>query len=129
MLGEVGGVLATVLICDDEASLRELVRVSLDGDYDVVEAHDGLGCLESIRRTRPDVVVLDLMMPGRHGLDVLADLRADENMRETRVIVLTAQPSAAADALKQGADRVIEKPFEPDAIDAAVKEVLERPRD
>jgi DNA-binding response OmpR family regulator len=126
---EVGGFLATVLICDDEASLRELVRVSLNGRYKVVEADDGHACLETIRRTRPDVVLLDLMMPRKHGLDVLADLRADAEVSDTPVIVLTAQPSATDDALKQGADRVIEKPFEPDAIDAAVKEVLTRSRD
>ena len=124
-----GGVLATVLICDDEASLRELVRVSLNGAYEVVEADDGHVCLETIRRKRPDVVVLDLMMPRKHGLDVLADLRADAEVSKTPVIVLTAQPSATEDALKHGADRVLEKPFEPDAIEAAVKEVLTRGRD
>ena len=124
-----GGFLATVLICDDEASLRELVRVSLDGRYEVVEADDGDSCLETIRRTRPDVIVLDLMMPRKHGLDVLTDLRADGDVADTPVIVLTAQPSAADDALERGANRVIEKPFEPDAIDAAVKEVLTRSRE
>ena len=123
------GFLATVLICDDEASLRELVRVSLDGRYEIVEADDGDTCLDTIRRKRPDLVVLDLMMPRRHGLDVLAALRADAAMADTPVIVLTAQPSATEDALRSGADRVLEKPFSPDAIDAAVKEVLTRSRD
>jgi DNA-binding response OmpR family regulator len=75
------------------------------------------------------VVVLDLMMPRRHGLDVIADLRADDDIADTRVIVLTAQPSAAEDALRSGADRVLEKPFSPEAIDAAVKEVLTRNRE
>jgi DNA-binding response OmpR family regulator len=123
------GVLATVLICDDEASLRELVRVSLNSRYEIVEADDGDTCLEAIRSKHPDVVVLDLMMPRRHGLDVIAELRSDDEVAETPVIVLTAQPSATEDALRSGADRVLEKPFSPDAIDAAVKEVLTRSRE
>jgi CheY-like chemotaxis protein len=115
---------ATVLICDDEPSLRELIRVSLNGDYDFVEADDGIECLELVRRVRPDVVVLDVMMPRRSGLEVLDDLRKDEALADTAVIVLTAQPAARDDALRGGADMVIEKPFTPDDISNAVEDVL-----
>ena len=115
---------ATVLICDDEPSLRELIRVSLNGDYDFVEADDGVECLELARRVRPDVVVLDVMMPRRSGLEVLDDLRKDEALADTAVIVLTAQPAARDDALRGGADMVIEKPFTPDDISNAVQDVL-----
>jgi CheY-like chemotaxis protein len=118
------GGLATVLICDDEPSLRELIRVSLDGDYDFAEADDGLECVEVARRVRPDVVVLDLMMPRRSGLEALADLRGDAALADTAVIVLTAQPASRDDALRGGADLVIDKPFTPDAITAAVEQVL-----
>jgi CheY-like chemotaxis protein len=120
------GALATVLICDDEPTLRELIRVSLDGAYDFVEVDDGISCLESIRQRRPDLVVLDLMIPRRHGLDVLDDIRSDDDMRETPVLVLTAQPASADDAMRRGATRVLGKPFEPDALDAAVKDILTR---
>ena len=116
------GFLATVLICDDEPSLRELIRISLDGPYDIVEADDGEESLELARRVRPDVVILDMMMPRLSGLEVLTSLRRE--MADTRVIVLTAQPESREDALREGADVVMVKPFEPEQIAVAVKEVL-----
>jgi CheY-like chemotaxis protein len=123
-MSAVAGFLATVLICDDEPSLRELIRVSLNGDYDFAEADDGIECLELARRVRPDVVVLDVMMPRRSGLEVLDEIRQDEALADTAVIVLTAQPAARDDALRGGANMVIEKPFTPDDISTAVEEVL-----
>jgi CheY-like chemotaxis protein len=121
---EMAGFLATVLICDDEPSLRELIRVSLDGPYSFAEADDGEESLEIARRLRPDVVILDMMMPRLSGLEVLSELRRDEDLSDTRVIVLTAQPGAREEALREGADLVMVKPFEPDEITAAVEEVL-----
>jgi DNA-binding response OmpR family regulator len=118
------GFLATVLICDDEPSLRELIRISLDGPYRFVEADDGESSLELARRERPDVVILDMMMPRRSGLEVLTALRADDDLVDTPVIVLTAQPATREEALGAGATVVMVKPFEPEAIAAAVEEVL-----
>jgi CheY-like chemotaxis protein len=118
------GSLATVLICDDEPSLRELIRISLDGQYSFAEADDGEQSLEIARRLRPDVVILDMMMPRLSGLEVLTELRRDEALSDLRVIVLTAQPGSRDDALREGADLVMVKPFEPDQISAAVEEVL-----
>ena len=123
-MGEMTGSLATVLICDDEPSLRELIRVSLDGAYSFAEADDGEESLEIARRLRPDVVILDMMMPRLSGLEVLTEMRRDEHLSDTRVIVLTAQPAARDEALREGADLVMVKPFEPDEITAAVEEVL-----
>ena len=118
------GSLATVLICDDEPSLRELIRVSLVGPYRFAEADDGEESLEIARRLRPEVVILDMMMPRLSGLEVLAELRRDEALSGTAVIVLTAQPDTREEALRQGADLVMVKPFEPEQIMAAVEEVL-----
>ena len=118
------GVLATVLICEDEPSLRELIRISLDGPYRFAEARDGEESLELARSLKPDVVILDVMMPRRSGLEVLAELRRDEEFADTRVIVLTAQPATREEALRGGADIVMVKPFEPEQIAAAVEEVL-----
>jgi len=115
------GFLATVLICDDEPSLRELIRISLDGPYEFVEADDGEESLELARRVRPDVVILDMMMPRRTGLEVLNVLRQEEDLADTRVIVLTAQPGTREQALRAGADVVMVKPFEPEEIVAAVR--------
>ena len=121
---ELAGFLATVLICDDEPSLRELIRVSLDGAYSFAEADDGEKSLEIARRLKPDVVILDIMMPRRNGLEVLSELRRDEGLAATAVIVLTAQPATREEALRHGADVVMVKPFESHQITAAVEEVL-----
>ena len=118
------GALATVLICDDEPSLRELIRISLKGSYRFAEADNGEESLELARRLRPDVMILDMMMPRLSGLEVLAELRQDEALSGTAVIVLTAQPGTREEALREGADRVMVKPFEPEQITAAVEEVL-----
>jgi DNA-binding response OmpR family regulator len=120
----VAGLLATVLICDDEPSLRELIRISLDGPYEIVEADDGERSLELARLVRPDVMILDMMMPRRSGLEVLSAMREEEELADTRVIVLTAQPATRDQALRAGADIVMVKPFEPEQIASAVEEVL-----
>jgi CheY-like chemotaxis protein len=113
-----------VLICEDEPALRELIRVSLQGPYEIVEADDGDESLAVARRVRPDLVILDVMMPRRSGIEVLAELRRDEALASTPVIVLTAQPETRDEALENGANRVINKPFVPDDISTAVEEVL-----
>jgi DNA-binding response OmpR family regulator len=123
-MSSMAGFLATVLICDDEPSLRELIRISLNGPYEFVEADDGEESLELARRVRPDVVILDMMMPRRSGLEVLSALRQEEELADTPVIVLTAQPATREQALEGGADVVMVKPFEPEEIVAAVEELL-----
>ena len=123
-MGQVGGFLATVLICDDEPALRELIRISLDGPYEFLEADDGEESLELARRARPDVVILDMMMPRRTGLEVLRALRQDKDLSDIPIIVLTAQPATREQAVREGADVVMVKPFEPEEIAAAVEEVL-----
>ena len=123
----VAGFLATVLICDDEPSLRELIRISLNGDYEFAEAADGITCLEMARKLRPDLIILDMMLPGRNGIDVLRELRQDTDLAETPVVVLTAQPGTRDDALREGATRVMDKPFDPDDVSVAVEEVLSGP--
>jgi DNA-binding response OmpR family regulator len=125
---EMAGSLATVLICDDEPSLRELIRVSLDGAYSFAEADDGEKSLEIARRLKPDLVILDIMMPRRNGFEVLDEIRGDDDLSNTAVIVLTAQPATRDEAMRHGADAVMVKPFEPSQIAAAVKEVLARRR-
>lgn len=118
------GAPATVLICDDEPSLRELIRISLDGPYEFVEADDGVESLELARSVQPDVVILDMMMPRMTGLEVLRAIRRDVQLADTPVVVLTAQPNTREQAIDEGADVVMVKPFEPQQIAAAVQEVL-----
>ena len=64
----------TILICDDEPALRELIRASMDDGYEFAEASDGIVAIELAREVRPDMVILDLMLPRLSGLEVLARL-------------------------------------------------------
>ena len=116
-----------VLVCDDEPVLRMLVRATLEqGDYTVVEASDGDEALARTRAEHPDLILLDMMMPGRSGSDVLHELRADAATAETPVIMLTARAQAAdREAMNlAGADHYLTKPFSPVGLAALVEEVL-----
>ena len=113
-----------ILICEDEPSLRELVRATLGSGYDFVDAVDGDEAAQLIREVRPALIVLDLMLPRVSGLELLGDLRADESVRDTPVVVLTAWSHAEEAALVAGADRFLAKPFEPDELKSAVDELL-----
>jgi CheY-like chemotaxis protein len=106
----------SVLVCDDEPNLRELIRVSLGPGYDVYEAADGEEALAVARQVRPDLVILDLMMPKMNGFDVLAELRAEPSLERTRILVVTAQPTSEEEAREKGADGVIVKPFAPEEL-------------
>jgi CheY-like chemotaxis protein len=117
----------TVLVCDDEPVLRMLVRATLDlGHYTIVEARDGDEALERIWSEHPDLIVLDMMMPGRSGGDVLTELRADPATAATPVIMLTAraQSSDRRAMDRAGADHYLTKPFSPIGLAALVEELL-----
>lgn len=120
---------STVLLCDDEEVLRQLVRATLDnGEYEIVEAADGDQSLELARSIRPDLIVLDMMMPARSGLEVLRELRQDPALSRTPVIMLTARARQADqdEAAAAGADRYLAKPFSPLELISLVEDLLER---
>jgi two-component system phosphate regulon response regulator PhoB len=114
----------TILICEDDENLRQLVRVVLGEGYRFVEAHNGHEALELALQLRPDLIILDLMLPGASGLEVLTGLKGNLPNGETRVIVMSAWGHADQAAMDAGADRFVPKPFEPDELAAVVKEVL-----
>ena len=117
----------TVLVCDDEANLRELIRVSLSPGYDVVEASDGEEALALARSLRPELVILDVMLPRMNGLSVLSELQRDPALAKTRVLVVTAQPDSQEEAWASGADGVVLKPFRPDELAEVAASLVERP--
>jgi CheY-like chemotaxis protein len=114
----------TILICDDEPALRELIRASLDDGYRFAEASDGITALELVREVEPDVVVLDLMLPRLGGLEVLERLRADEHLRHIPVLVITAWNETREDVLAAGAADFASKPFDPDVLKTSVEKLL-----
>ncbi len=114
----------TILVCDDDPSLRELVRAVLGPRYRFVEAADGVEALALAREERPDLIVLDVMLPGLSGIEVLEQLRDDDALRSLPVVVITAWSHAEVEAHVAGADRFVSKPFDPDLLSAAVEEML-----
>ncbi len=119
------GTAKTILVCEDDDNLRQLIRVVLGDGYRVVEARDGDEALRLALELRPDLVILDVMLPGRSGLDVLAVLRGELRNEHTPVIVMSAWAHAADEALDAGADHFVPKPFEPAALNAIVRQALD----
>jgi len=118
---------ATVLVCDDQPALRELVRAALaDGDYEIVEARDADESLRLAREVRPAVVILDLVLPDRSGLDVLADLRRDPALAEARVVLCSAGMKSVGRGVVSSfaADRYLQKPFSPAELASVVDDLL-----
>src|SRR6267143_5409951 len=85
-------VLRTVLIADDEPSMRLLVHATIESDdYTVAEASDGTEAWAMIQKLKPSLVLLDVQMPGRTGLEVLRSVKGDPDLEDTRVILLTSK--------------------------------------
>lgn len=119
----------TILVIDDERDLIDLVRYNLEKEgFEVIAATDGQSGLEVASKHAPDLVVLDLMMPGFDGLQVCQRLRADPRTARMPVIMLTAKATEADRivGLELGADDYITKPFSPQEVVARVKAVLRR---
>ena len=120
---------ARILIVDDSGLARRRARTILEGaGFEVIEAEDGMAALESYFVARPDVVLLDLVMKGMYGLDVLSKLR--ELDPDAKVIVVSADVQTSSHDLvaDAGASRFVIKPFEPDEIVAAVNSTLSEVR-
>ncbi len=101
-----------ILIADDEAEIRDLLRLYLEKDgYEVLEAADGLETMERVKKEKPDLLVLDIMMPGLDGYRVLRNVRENSNIP---VIMLSAKGTNTDKilGLDLGADDYITKPFE-----------------
>lgn len=116
---------ATVLICDDDERLRELMRVTLEPGYDCLEAGDAREAIELFRAAKPAVALLDVMLPGKSGIDLLREVRADPELAHIPIIVVSAwtrdaDRTAAADA---GAEAFLGKPFDIDLLQRMVDEL------
>jgi two-component system alkaline phosphatase synthesis response regulator PhoP len=117
----------TLLIADDEPHIVSLVRATLEDDrIRVLEASDGLTALERARSERPDVLLLDLHMPGLDGIEVCRRLRSENQFAQAKIIMLTAAAQAAdvARGLAAGADHYLTKPFSPIHLLTVVQAVL-----
>ena len=116
-----------ILIVDDEADVVEIVRFRLARDgYTILTASDGESGLASIFRYHPDLVILDVMMPGIDGFEVLFQMKHNPRTRDTPVIMLTAKTDFASISKGWGmdVDNYVTKPFNVDELARTVKNVL-----
>lgn len=121
--------MTTVLVAEDDADICALIVFKLrKSGYEVLAVQDGRSALASIRETMPDLVLLDIMMPGMSGLDVCRALRADPDTAGLRIVFLTAraQESDVRKGMEAGADDYIVKPFSPRELISRVSTALEK---
>ena len=120
---------AKILIVEDHPTMREAMRLVLEGEgFTIDEAADGDRALEIVRADPPDLVFLDMNIPGPSGADVLGELRADPATAGVRVIVVTADgEEGRGRAIAMGADEYFTKPFSPITLLRTVEQVLSAP--
>lgn len=116
-----------ILVVDDEPHIRRVLEVILGSSgFDVVLASDGMQGLDNLSREPVDLILLDLMMPGANGLEILSKIRANPERANTPVIILTAkgQDTDREAALAGGASDFLTKPFSPKKLIARIEEIL-----
>lgn len=120
-----------VVVADDDDDIRELVELKLtQSGYGVRATANGVEALDEIRRDPPRLAILDVMMPGLSGIDVLREIRADEALKDVRVVLLTAR-SRDTDVdmgFSTGADDYLIKPFSPRELVHRVAALVARSR-
>jgi len=118
-----------VLFVDDEADFVDMVRTRLESNgFKVITAYDGEEALEKVKLDRPDIIVLDIMMPKINGFDVCRRLKADKSYMDIPIVILTArfQPNDIKFSKDVGADAYITKPFEPQALMDKLRELVRK---
>jgi DNA-binding response OmpR family regulator len=118
-----------VLVVDDEKSIRELIAMRLeDSGFEVSSVEDGIKALEFLKEKKPDIIVLDKLMPGMDGYEVLLNIRADKATSHIPVVMLTAVLNQAdkVKGLKMGLDDYMTKPYDAGEFIARIRAVLKR---
>ena len=116
-----------ILVVDDEPHIRRVLSAILGkSGFDVIMASDGSQGLDELGTEEVDLVILDLMMPGANGLEILSKIRSDPKRADTPVIILTAkgQDTDRDAALAGGANDFLTKPFSPKKLIARIQEIL-----
>lgn len=123
--------MARILVADDDVDIRELVEFKLSTlGHEIVAVGDGAAAVDECQAQRPDLAVLDVMMPGMSGLDAVRVIRNDPALADLPVILLTAraQESDVETGFDSGADDYITKPFSPRELATRVQALLARGR-
>lgn len=117
-----------ILVVDDDAHLAQMIRITLESrDYEVVNAGNGREGLELARATKPDLVIMDVLMPEMDGFEALRELKSDFSIKHIPVIMLTARGHStdALTGMESGAHFYLAKPFSSYELIAHVKQILE----
>ncbi len=117
-----------ILVADDDRNILYLIsEVLAKGDYEVFQAVNGDHALKLARDTRPDLIVLDIMMPGVDGFKVLSELKADPQTKDIKVVVISAKtkPEDVDMGMAHGADHYFTKPFKISDLTSKIRELLE----
>ncbi len=118
-----------ILLADDEDDVKVVLKLFLETrDYEVVTAYDGLDAIDQVRKEKPDVVLLDIMMPVIDGFEVCRRLKADPETASIPIIMVSAASHAESvqKGLDAGAIDYIVKPFEPEALEKLLVNVLSK---
>ncbi len=116
-----------ILVVDDEVQLVEMVKIRLEANgYNVLAAYDGQEALDKARKEKPDLIVLDLMLPKLDGYKVCRMIKFDDKYKNIPIILFSAraQESDKEMGIQVGADAYITKPFEPKVLLSKIKELL-----
>ena len=116
-----------ILLADDEEDIKTVIKLYLESKgYDVVTSYDGLDTLDKVKAEKPDLILLDIMMPVINGFEVCKQLKADENTSHIPIVMLSAASHADSveQAIEAGAVDYIMKPFEPPRVEAILKKIL-----
>ena len=125
---------AKILIADDDPDVQEAVKLILETQpYQLMIASNGEECLEKIKKSLPDLIILDLLMPKKDGFEVIKELRQDPEYPRIPIIILTAVKKEASDrryeletGLAMDVDDYVEKPIQPNDLLHRVEKILKR---
>lgn len=113
-----------ILVADDEDILRMLIVDTLEDDFEIEEAEDGKEALQKIRESEYDLIVLDYMMPYLTGIEVLEEIRKDQNSSQVLMLTAKAQDADREQVMQRGANYFMSKPFSPLELLELVKKIL-----
>jgi len=118
-----------ILVVDDEPEIVEVVKRMLEEKYTVISAHDGESCIEIAKKEKPDLILLDILMPKMDGWETLKRLKEDEELKHIPVSMLTALPLTPEDTRDKPIDKIenyIVKPFTKETLLMKIEDIFER---
>ena len=122
--------LRRIMIVEDDKNINQLMALSIGRGFDITQINDGMEAIRRIRFEKPDLVVLDLMLPGMDGLEICQKIKSDTQIKDTIVIIVSAMDATSNrfKGIKYGADYYIQKPFDPSELRSLVTIFLKKER-